>query len=179
MAHYGHPCPKRHKAFCNNVWAQRYNLGRLDVRKFVAKQKQEDKPTRKYVDKAGRKRFAGVGAALKKTQTFSCIGFMLIALLLQNISFNKCSNWSLGPRVYPAGFGAATRQLLPKLKSCAEGKPMWTLDFDGPMVFSNMMCSSEINWQEARLKPVLIYLRGNKSLRMPDAWKAVFPTHIV
>lgn len=31
------------------------------------------------------------------------------------------------------------------------------------------------DWKEAGLKEVLIYLRGNKSLRLPQIWRDVIP----
>lgn len=70
MGHFGHPSPKRHKAFTNNKWCEKYNLGRLKVHEFVADQKPEDKTAIKYKDKAGKLRYKGSGA-LKKSQSLS------------------------------------------------------------------------------------------------------------
>ena len=68
MGHYGHSCPKRHKAFCNNKWAGRFNLGKLNVKKFRETHPDAERPTTQYVDGSGRVRFKGL-PSLKKTQT--------------------------------------------------------------------------------------------------------------
>ena len=33
-------------------------------------------------------------------------------------------------------------------------------------------------YEDAELEPVLLYLRGCKSLRMPQEFKDIFPTHL-
>lgn len=70
MAHYGSSSPKRHKGFSNNVWCEKYNLGRLQVRKFLKTQDPTKKTAEHYVDHSGRKRWKGT-AALKSTQKLS------------------------------------------------------------------------------------------------------------
>lgn len=68
MGHYGHSCPKRHKAFTNNRWASRYNKGKLNIKQFKASSDpSEEKPTRQYIDSKGVRRYAGT-RALKRTQ---------------------------------------------------------------------------------------------------------------
>lgn len=69
MAHYGSTSPKRHKAFCNNKAAGRYNRGKLQLKKFREQQREESKPTARYVDSKGRNRYHGLGGKLKSTQT--------------------------------------------------------------------------------------------------------------
>ena len=69
MAHYGSTSPKRHKAFCNNKAAGRYNRGKLQLKKFREQQREESKPTARYVDSKGRKRYHGLAGKLKSTQT--------------------------------------------------------------------------------------------------------------
>ena len=69
MAHYGSTSPKRHKAFCNNKAAGRYNRGKLQLKKFREQQSEESKPTARYVDANGRKRYNGLAGKLKSTQT--------------------------------------------------------------------------------------------------------------
>eukprot|EP00435_Cladocopium_sp_Y103_P044436 s523_g12.t1 len=69
MAHYGATSPKRHKAFCNNKAAARYNRGKLQLKKFREQQKEESKPTARYVDSKGRNRYHGLPGKLKSTQT--------------------------------------------------------------------------------------------------------------
>lgn len=84
--------------------------------------------------------------------------------------------WS--PRIYPRRFGLATAQLLPQLKSTGEGVPAVTSQPDGPAIFNSMSWHSDMCWDEVRFKSLLVYLRGNTSLRLPAEWKAVFPTKI-
>ncbi|CAK9065014.1 unnamed protein product, partial [Durusdinium trenchii] len=148
MGHYGHVSPKRHKAFTNNKWAAKFNLGKMKLKRFRASQDPQDKPTVRYVDKRGRSRFHG-NASLKLSQ------------------------------VYPVRFGWKTVELMPKLKSRGQGRPVLpeTLP-SGPEIFNAMSWHTEKDWSDARLKPVLVYLKGNRSLNLPDSWKAVFPRHV-
>ena len=68
MGHYGHMSPKRHKAFTNNKSAGRYNMGKLNLKKFRQSQDPSvEKPTVQYMDSHGRKRYAGT-KTLKLTQ---------------------------------------------------------------------------------------------------------------
>lgn len=69
---------------------------------------------------------------------------------------------------------------MPKLKSRGEGMPELPQEdtLDGPKIFNDMSWNDEMNWDHARLKPLLVYLRGNSSLQLPPDWKAVFPKHI-
>ena len=71
-------------------------------------------------------------------------------------------------------FGLHTVRYLPKLMTRGEGKPKVPADISGPVVFANMQW---FDWPEARLQEVGMYLRGNKSLALGTAWRAVFPTH--
>lgn len=86
------------------------------------------------------------------------------------------------PRIYPPRFGAATAQLMPKLKSAGEGAPQLTSLADGlpdgPAIFNSMSWNTEISWDEVRFKPLLVYLRGNKGLNLPARWKATMPTRL-
>ena len=56
MGLYGAASPKRHKAFTNNKWAERYNLGKLNMKAFKATCDPARKPTRVYYDKSGKKK---------------------------------------------------------------------------------------------------------------------------
>ena len=69
---------------------------------------------------------------------------------------------------------------MPKLKSRGEGMPELPQEdtLDGPKIFNDMSWNDEMNWDHARLKPLLAYLRGNSFLQLPPDWKAVFPKHI-
>ena len=68
MGHYGHASPKRHKAFTNNKWPAKFNLGKMHLKRFRASRNPDDKPTVRYLDKKGRPRFHG-NAKLKQSQS--------------------------------------------------------------------------------------------------------------
>ncbi|CAE7246780.1 unnamed protein product, partial [Symbiodinium sp. CCMP2456] len=55
MKMYGAPTAKRHQAFTNNPYAEEYNLGKLKPSRY----KSNVKTVRRWVDKAGKKRWAG------------------------------------------------------------------------------------------------------------------------
>ena len=69
MGAYGHPTPKRSKGLSNNPWILKFDKGRLDRAKF-RNTPAEHKTTKTYVDKSGRKRYAGL-PGLKKSQTLA------------------------------------------------------------------------------------------------------------
>ena len=71
-------------------------------------------------------------------------------------------------------FAEKIRSLFPKLVGGATGKlNVDDVQQDAEGIFENMPWST---WHEARLVPVLRYLRGNSSLNAPQSWKSVFPT---
>ncbi|CAK9063094.1 unnamed protein product [Durusdinium trenchii] len=186
MGHYGHVSPKRHKAFTNNKWAAKFNLGKMKLKRFRASQDPQDKPTVRYVDKRGRSRFHG-NASLKLSQWPGVIGREPKSEPHSSDPFSidpkhglahECAA-SFLPRVYPVRFGWKTVELMPKLKSRGQGRPVLpeTLP-SGPEIFNAMSWHTEKDWSDARLKPVLVYLKGNRSLNLPDSWKAVFPRHV-
>lgn len=55
MAQYGHGCPKRHKAFTNNRWAGKYNLGKFHLKKFRETQPENAKPTLRYKERLAKR----------------------------------------------------------------------------------------------------------------------------
>ena len=69
---------------------------------------------------------------------------------------------------------------MPHLKTRGEGMPelppMERLN--GPEVFRSMDWETTSFWSDARLKPLVVYLRGNKSLDLPPEWRAAFPGEI-
>ena len=82
-------------------------------------------------------------------------------------------------RVYPPRFGKRALELMPELKSSGEGQPELPEGLiDGPQTFQDMTWDHELDWDDARMLTVLVYLKGNKNLRLPERWKAVFPRHI-
>ena len=60
--------PKRHKAFTNNKWPAKFNLGKMNLKRFRATQNPDDKPTVRYFDSKGRPRFCG-NSKLKQSQS--------------------------------------------------------------------------------------------------------------
>ena len=77
MGHYGHSSPKRHKAFTNNRWCAKFNLGKLNYKKFKASQDpNEEKPTRRYVDSKGKARYVGT----KKLKSTQLLGWYTVQL---------------------------------------------------------------------------------------------------
>lgn len=71
MGMYGAPSAKRHKAFSNNPWVHKYNLGKL---KNKFKKDKTFKPVVQYTDHSGKRRWKGT-AQLKQTQI---LGFTFI-----------------------------------------------------------------------------------------------------
>ncbi|CAE7265219.1 unnamed protein product [Symbiodinium natans] len=78
-------------------------------------------------------------------------------------------------QVFPSGFGLQTVRMMPQLMTRGLGKPSLAARRPGPDVFAAAEWS---DWDEARLAPVIAYLRGNKSLMMPCEWKSVFPVAV-
>ena len=70
MAHYGSRSAKRHQGFSNSKWVELYNLGKL--RKAQRTPDPTFKPTRSYLDRNGKKRWAGT-RQLKQTQPGSLL----------------------------------------------------------------------------------------------------------
>ena len=74
------------------------------------------------------------------------------------------------PRIYPMRFGWKTLELMPKLKSRGLGMPDLPESLPtGPEIFNSMSWHDDMDWSDAHLKPVLVYLKGNKSLDLPDS----------
>ncbi|CAK9018409.1 unnamed protein product [Durusdinium trenchii] len=148
MGMYGAPTPKRHKGFSNSKWAAAFNLGKLKAKAFRAQQDPDQKSTVRYEDKNGNMRWKG-SSKLKSTQ------------------------------VYPVRFGHRAVRLMPRLKTRGEGMPKHPPGpKEGPLIFEQMGWDSEVDWSDARMTPVLVYLRGNASLKLPQRWREVFPTHV-
>ena len=79
------------------------------------------------------------------------------------------------PRIYPKLFGQATAKLLPKLKSTGEGLPETAAGVDGAQIFNQMSWNDSMNWDEVRFKPLLVYLRGTKTLSSLAGGSVLFP----
>ena len=73
-------------------------------------------------------------------------------------------------------FGRRILKVLRQLKRFGEGKPDLPDGFcesEGPAQFAN---TNFVDWPEAELESVCLYLRGGKKLRAPPQWRHVFPT---
>ncbi len=83
-------------------------------------------------------------------------------------------------RTYPVQFGWHAVKHMPKFKTRGEGCPKLSKDEvpDGPQVFADMSWGSEMDWGDAHLYPAIVYLKGGHHLKLPQKWKAVFPTHL-
>ena len=81
------------------------------------------------------------------------------------------------PRTYPGPFGIATLDMMPRLTVHGEGRPHVVDEPNGPAIFNSMSWNSDQTWEEARLKALVVYLRGNRHLNMPPLWKRMFPKH--
>ena len=81
-------------------------------------------------------------------------------------------------RIYPIGFGKEIASLMPKLATRGEGKP---LDKEMPTHVPAHIAFAAApweDWSEANLKEVMTYLRGNKSLELPQFWRDVLPMRL-
>ena len=76
-------------------------------------------------------------------------------------------------RIYPRGFADYLKDLYPGLVTGGEGMPRVYESESAEAVFEKLPFST---WSEANLIPCLRYLRGNKYLKAPPSWVAVFPT---
>ena len=84
------------------------------------------------------------------------------------------------PRTYPEQFGWHTVKNMPKFKTRGEGCPKLANQeaLDGPQAFAEMSWDHDLDWSDARLLPVIVYLKGGTALKLPEKWKAVFPRHL-
>ena len=68
--------------------------------------------------------------------------------------------------------------MLPALRTKGEGKPLdqvLPLHLPAPAAFAGTAWE---DWPEARLREVIVYLRGSTRLQAPDSWREVFPRAI-
>ena len=74
-------------------------------------------------------------------------------------------------------------QNAPNLMSGGEGLPHLSdqdrQGLDAKALFASLTFEDPAGlWENANLRPLCYYLRGNRSLQCPDAWKQVFPSAI-
>lgn len=84
-------------------------------------------------------------------------------------------------RIYPVRFGWHTVKWMPVLKTQGQGRPEILEQgrpINGPQVFASMDDLDTPFWEDAHFGPILVYLRGNTSLHLPQRWQEVFPRHI-
>ncbi|CAE7768126.1 unnamed protein product [Symbiodinium pilosum] len=126
-------------------------MKKLDKGRLVRDQSEgPSKNAKKYIDRAGKQRYTGT-RLLKGTQT------------------------------YPVPFAVWMVRLLPELLGASEGKPVVQSEVpDGPTCFQEMPWDMATgSWSDlADLYPVLVCLRGNVNLQLPEPWRAVFPTRL-
>ena len=70
---------------------------------------------------------------------------------------------------------------MPKLKTKGMGMPEIPESEcpDGPTIFKEMAFDHEPSfWDDARLKTLVVYLKGNTNLKLPEKWRQVIPSHI-
>lgn len=73
-------------------------------------------------------------------------------------------------RHYPYRFGLRVLRILPSLQETGRKEfPEPPSDFD-PLECYKQMAFEDL-WEDADIEPVIRYLKGNKSLRIPQMWK--------
>ena len=75
-------------------------------------------------------------------------------------------------RSYPIAFGLRVQRLLPRLCKGGSGRPILGPDLDAPRLFAQM---AEEDWAEADVMASVKYIRGSKTLNVPERWKSIFP----
>jgi len=76
-------------------------------------------------------------------------------------------------RVYPVRFGRKVCELMPKLMTKGEGQP--SLSPSRVAAHEALAETEWSDWPEANLAGALRYMWGNKSLQLPQEWRAAFP----
>ena len=84
------------------------------------------------------------------------------------------------PRTYPMKFGYKLLQIAPSLISTAGSRPDFTDDIrkhvDIKELFYEMPWGDL--WDDAGMRDVVKYLRGNTNLKIPCEWRAFLPTEL-
>ena len=78
-------------------------------------------------------------------------------------------------------FGLHTALLMPWLKTRGQGMPQLqpeAEEINGPEIFASMSWETDVDWADARLKPLVVYLRGSFHLKLPEQWREVLPKRI-
>lgn len=131
--------------------------------------------TKKKVN--GKTKFSGT-RFLKQTQSMT---YFFKIIFLWCIIAHSCDQWP-ALRSYPVSFGLHVQRILPKLIQGAPAKPELPIEpesgWDVPQLFETMHFSLN-GWEEALLLECCTYLRGSKSLKVPEKWKRVFPDRLM
>jgi hypothetical protein len=169
---------KRHRA-----WANTKQIGALDrgclraaarkkcVLKTTIKKKKGDKVT--Y---SGTKHLKSTQLEPQCSHSLQRHGFCVCACVLDCCHVLACS--LLTPvcaekdRSYPIAFGLRVQRLLPRLCKGGSGRPILGPDLDAPRLFAQM---AEEDWAEADVMASVKYIRGSKTLNVPERWKSIFP----
>ena len=83
-------------------------------------------------------------------------------------------------RTYPRGFAKKWLSLLPTLRRTAEGKP-WPSEetlsaLDAKALFAQMQFTDMV--PDGGLASVVVYLRGNRHLAIPQEWRPFLPVEL-
>ena len=73
-------------------------------------------------------------------------------------------------------FGVALQQLLPGFLDAKGSTPEYTGPVDGKAIFKSM--SMEDLWPESGVIELIRYLKGNRSLHIPEGWRELLPTEL-
>ena len=177
MGHYNASSPKPQRGWCNNKAFA--NLDKGPYRRSV-QPKAKVQTVRKTISKNGKVSYVGT-AALKGVTDLSSFARSILCLYtvatlnsvaiiacfrpknpFKYFSHHKC------PRTYPQAFADRIRELFPRLITGGEGVPEVD-DRESPeATFESLAFST---WPEAKLMPVVKYIRGNEGLKVPSNWK--------
>ena len=78
------------------------------------------------------------------------------------------------PRTYTKDFAEKICSLMPLLMEGGGGRP----PVDSAPAHELFQATPWSDWGEAKFKDCIRYLRGNKSLALPERWRNVIPTHL-
>ena len=189
MKHYGHDNPKR-----TTIISTKKMVGELDRGTLPRSQAKSKYPTAySYIDRNGKRRFVGHRTNLRKSGQHAS-NLKQYACASENKFFACCLSVQLA-RIYPLGFAKKIVSLLPRLQAhevhicyapgllsvCAgAGSIMcacWDLavaieDEDSSLQeLCDQLSYNHKTWEIAGLEPVVRYLRGGKSLAVPEEWR--------
>ena len=177
MAHFSSPTPKRTNIISNSTAIGSFDKGQLFSWQR-ARRGLQGKTTRRYQGSNGKKRYIGT-KNLKATEPGSYVKEHSQPVLSKTHAtpqpYHNC--W---PRRYPLRFGMQIVTLKHKLKAQASGKPKPLTVPDLREQLTDMNCQQGLGdiWEEASMDEVLVYLRGNRNLMLPDWARPLLPSTV-